>query len=141
MAGGRAAFNSLRVEKGYRLWGVDMTSEHNPYEAGLAFAVRDDKDFLGRDALRREVTRMLVPLLSAEVVMGKEPVRHDGHIVGYVTSAAYGHTVQRPIAYAWLPAELAVPGTPDDISYFGRRVPAEVAAEPLYDPGMEKIRR
>ncbi|MGA5758301.1 GcvT family protein [Nonomuraea bangladeshensis] len=141
VAGGRAAFNSLRVEKGYRLWGVDMTSEHNPYEAGLAFAVRDDKDFLGRDALRREVTRKLVPLLSAEVVMGKEPVRHDGRTVGHVTSTAYGHTVQRPIAYAWLPADLAVPGTNVDISYFGRRVPAEVAAEPLYDPGMEKIRR
>ncbi|GAA3705500.1 FAD-dependent oxidoreductase [Nonomuraea antimicrobica] len=141
VAGGRAAFNSLRLEKGYRLWGVDMTTEHNPYEAGLGFAVKADKDFLGRDALSTDVRRKLVPLLSAEVVMGKEPVRHDGRTVGYVTSAAYGHTVQSPIAYAWLPAELATPGTQVDISYFGRRVPAEVAAEPLYDPGMEKIRR
>ncbi|SEF66904.1 Glycine cleavage system T protein (aminomethyltransferase) [Nonomuraea solani] len=141
IAGGRAAFNSLRLEKGYRLWGVDMTTEHDPYEAGLAFAVRPDKDFIGRDALSADVTRRLVPLLSTEVVMGKEPVRHGGRTVGYVTSAAYGHTIQRPIAYAWLPAELAEPGTHVDISYFGRRVPAEVAAEPLYDPGMEKIRR
>ncbi|GAA4989278.1 FAD-dependent oxidoreductase [Nonomuraea thailandensis] len=141
VAGGRAAFNSLRLEKGYRLWGVDMTTEHNPYEAGLGFAVRDDKDFIGRDALSKDVTRRLVPLLSTQVVMGKEPVRHGGRTVGYVTSAAYGHTVQYPIAYAWLPAELAEPGTHVDISYFGRRVPAEVAAEPLYDPGMEKIRR
>ncbi|UBU15674.1 GcvT family protein [Nonomuraea gerenzanensis] len=141
VAGGRAAFNSLRLEKGYRLWGVDMTTEHNPYEAGLGFAVRDDKDFIGRDALSKDVTRRLVPLLSTQVVMGKEPVRHGGRTVGYVTSAAYGHTVQYPIAYAWLPADLAQPGTPVDISYFGRRVPAEVAAEPLYDPGMEKIRR
>ncbi|MEO3788822.1 FAD-dependent oxidoreductase [Nonomuraea sp. B10E15] len=140
-AGGRAAFNSLRLEKGYRLWGVDMTTEHNPYEAGLAFAVRTDKDFVGRDALTADVTRRLVPLLSTEVVMGKEPVRHEGRTVGYVTSAAYGHTIQRPIAYAWLPAELAEPGTHVDISYFGRRVPAEVAKEPLFDPGMEKIRR
>ncbi|TDD03593.1 FAD-dependent oxidoreductase [Nonomuraea deserti] len=140
-AGGRAAFNSLRLEKGYRLWGVDMTTEHNPYEAGLAFAVRTDKDFVGRDALTTDVTRRLVPLLSTEVVMGKEPVRHAGRTVGYVTSAAYGHTIQRPIAYAWLPAELTEPGTHVDISYFGRRVPAEVAKEPLFDPGMEKIRR
>ncbi|NBE96982.1 FAD-dependent oxidoreductase [Nonomuraea sp. KC401] len=140
-AGGRAAFNSLRLEKGYRLWGVDMTTEHNPYEAGLAFAVRTDKDFVGRDALTTDVTRRLVPLLSAEVVMGKEPVRHAGRTVGYVTSAAYGHTIQRPIAYAWMPAELAEPGTHVEISYFGRRVPAEVAQEPLFDPGMEKIRR
>ncbi|MFC4115739.1 GcvT family protein [Nonomuraea zeae] len=143
-AGGRAAFNSLRLEKGYRLWGVDMTTEHNPYEAGLAFAVKADKDFYGHDALPAspsDIGRKLVPLLSAEVVMGKEPVRHDGRTVGYVTSAAYGHTIRRPIAYAWLPIELAAPGTHVDISYFGRRVPAEVAAEPLFDPGMEKIRR
>ncbi|TMR11345.1 FAD-dependent oxidoreductase [Nonomuraea turkmeniaca] len=142
VAGGRAAFNSLRLEKGYRLWGVDMTIEHNPYEAGLGFAVRGDKDFIGRDALASsEITRKLAPLLSTEVVMGKEPVRHGGRTVGYVTSAAYGHTIQRPIAYAWLPTELAEPGTHVDISYFGRRVPAEVAAEPLFDPGMEKIKR
>ncbi|MFB4266936.1 FAD-dependent oxidoreductase [Nonomuraea sp. GTA35] len=141
IAGGRAAFNSLRLEKGYRLWGVDMTTEHNPYEAGLGFAVREDKDFIGRDALTKDVTRKLVPLLSNQVVMGKEPVGHDGRTVGYVTSAAYGHTIEYPIAYAWLPAELAEPGTQVDISYFGRRVLAEVAAEPLYDPGMEKIRR
>jgi glycine cleavage system aminomethyltransferase T len=82
-----------------------------------------------------------VPLLSTEVVMGKEPVRHAGRTVGYVTSAAYGHTIHRPIAYAWLPSELAEPGTDVDISYFGRRVPAVVAAEPLFDPGMEKIKR
>jgi glycine cleavage system aminomethyltransferase T/glycine/D-amino acid oxidase-like deaminating enzyme len=141
VAGGRAAFNSLRLEKGYRLWGVDMTPEHNPYEAGLAFAVKDGKDFLGRDALTTEITRKLVPLLSTEVVMGKEPVRHAGRTVGYVTSAAYGHTIQRPIAYAWLPIELTTPGTHVDISYFGRCVPAEVATEPLFDPKMEKIRR
>ncbi|MFG1943580.1 FAD-dependent oxidoreductase [Nonomuraea sp. NPDC048826] len=141
VAGGRAAFNSLRLEKGYRLWGVDMTPEHDPYEAGLGFAVKMGKDFVGRDALSSEVTRRLVPLLTAEVVMGKEPVRHDGRAVGYVTSAAYGHTIRRPIAYAWLPAELAEPGTSVEVAYFGRRVPAEVAAEPLFDPKMEKIRR
>ncbi|MER7505354.1 FAD-dependent oxidoreductase [Nonomuraea pusilla] len=141
VAAGRAAFNSLRLEKGYRLWGVDMTTEHTPEEAGLGFAVREDKDFVGRDALPSEVRRRLVPLLSAEVVMGREPVRHAGRPVGYVTSAAYGHTIGRPVAYAWLPAELAAPGTEVEIAYFGRGVPAVVAAEPLFDPEMEKIRR
>jgi dimethylglycine oxidase len=141
VAAGRAAFNSLRLEKGYRLWGVDVTPEHNPYEAGLGFAVKKDKDFVGRDALTDEVRRKLVPLLPEEVVMGKEPVRHAGRTRGYVTSAAFGHTIGRPIAYAWLPAELCEPGTQVEISYFGRGVPAQVAAEPLFDPGMEKIRR
>lgn len=139
-AGGRAAFNSLRLEKGYRLWGVDMTPEHNPYEAGVGFAVREDKDFLGRAALTKEITRKLVPLLPDTVVMGKEPVRHAGRTVGYVTSASYGHTIQRPIAYAWLPIELTTPGTHVEISYFGAGVHAEVAAEPLFDAKMEKIR-
>ncbi|GAA0928957.1 FAD-dependent oxidoreductase [Nonomuraea longicatena] len=141
VAAGRAAFNSLRLEKGYRLWGVDVTPEHSPYEAGLGFAVRKDKDFVGRDALTEQVRRRLVPLLPEEVVMGKEPVRHAGRTRGYVTSAAFGHTIGRPIAYAWLPAELCEPGTQLEIAYFGRLVPAQVAAEPLFDPGMEKIRR
>lgn len=51
VAAGRSAFNSLRLEKGYRAWGTDMTDEHNPYEAGVGFAVRTDKEFVGREAL------------------------------------------------------------------------------------------
>ncbi|GIH92070.1 FAD-dependent oxidoreductase [Planobispora siamensis] len=143
-AGGRAAFNSLRLEKGYRLWGVDMTPEHRPQEAGLGWAVRMDKDFVGRPALEAlggEVTRRLVPLLTERVVMGKEPVFHRGRAAGYVTSAAYAHTLGRAVAYAWLPAGAAEPGTAVEVEYFGGRVPAEVAAEPLFDPKMTRIKR
>jgi Glycine cleavage system T protein (aminomethyltransferase) len=146
IAAGRAAFNSLRLEKGYRLYGVDVTQEHNPYEAGLGFAVRKNKDFLGREALEgvsaETVRRRLTPLLTSHVVMGREPVYaadREG-AVGYVTSAAFGHTIGRPIAYAWLPAGLAVPGTELEVDYLGRRVSAQVAAEPLYDPEMAKIK-
>ena len=64
----------------------------------------------------------------------------DGRPAGYVTSAAFGHTIGRPIAYAWLPAS-AVPGTAVEIEYFGRRIPATVATEPLVDPEMTRIRR
>jgi glycine cleavage system aminomethyltransferase T/glycine/D-amino acid oxidase-like deaminating enzyme len=149
VAAGRSAFNSLRLEKGYRAWGTDMTTEHDPYEAGLGFAVRPDKgEFVGRDALLRRhrdrAERKLTCLTINEpgsVVMGKEPVYIDGAPAGYVTSAAYGYTVRAPIAYAWLPAASSVPGTPVEIGYFDRRVPAAVAAEPLYDPQMAKIRR
>jgi glycine cleavage system aminomethyltransferase T len=147
VAGGRSAFNSLRLEKGYRAWGTDMTTEHDPYEAGLGFAVRKDHgDFVGRAALERRrlaVERRLTCLTVDDrrsVVMGKEPVYLDGHPVGYVTSAAYGYSVGAPIAYAWLPAAAAVPGTPVAIEYFGERVPATVAAEPLYDPEMARLR-
>ena len=147
IAGGRAAFNSLRMEKGYRSWGTDMTTEYNPYEAGLGFAVRPQKgDFIGRDALEGvtedSVSRRLACVTIDDgktVVQGHEPVFVDGSPVGYVTSAAFGHTVGSPIAYAWLPATATV-GTQVEIQYFDRLVTATVAAEPLVDPEMKKIR-
>ncbi|MET8853173.1 FAD-dependent oxidoreductase [Amycolatopsis sp. NPDC004625] len=145
IAAGRAAFNSLRLEKGYRLWGTDMTTEHDPYEAGVDFAVRLAKgDFLGREAIEGRTPSRRLRCLTIDdgrtVVLGKEPVFVDGVPSGYVTSAAYGYTVGRPIAYAWLPASADV-GSSVEIEYFGRRVAATVAAEPLVDPGMERIRR
>jgi glycine cleavage system aminomethyltransferase T/glycine/D-amino acid oxidase-like deaminating enzyme len=142
VAGGRAAFNSLRLEKGYRLWGVDMTTEHNPYEAGVGFAVKLDKgDFVGRSALLdlAPPTRKLTCLTMEKVVLGKEPVYVAGRPAGYVTSATYGHTIGRAIAYAWLP--VLEPGTPVEVEYFGERYPATIAAEPLFDPEMSRIRR
>jgi glycine cleavage system aminomethyltransferase T len=149
VAAGRSAFNSLRLEKGYRAWGTDVTTEHDPYEAGLGFAVRMDKgDFIGRTAIegrsagtaRRRLTCLTLDDPAA-VVMGKEPVFAGGSPAGYVTSASYGYTVGRTVVYAWLPGELAVPGTALAVEYFGERLPATVAAEPLFDPRMERIRR
>jgi dimethylglycine oxidase len=148
IAAGRSAFNSLRLEKGYRSWGTDMTAEHDPYEAGLGFAVRMDKgDFVGRDALAgragRAAGRRLACLVISDpgqVVMGSEPVYAGGNPAGYVTSAAYGYTTGANIAYAWLPAGVAVPGGAVEIGYFGERVPAVVAEEPLFDPGMTRLR-
>ncbi|NEB78129.1 FAD-dependent oxidoreductase [Streptomyces sp. SID14478] len=148
IAAGRSAFNSLRLEKGYRAWGTDMTEEHNPYEAGLGFAVRlDHGDFLGRAALEHlpPPRRVLTPLLlddPSAVVLGKEPVYAAGDAgapSGYVTSAAYGYTLGRCVAYAWLPPLPA--GSAVHIEYFGEKVPATVAEEPLFDPKMVRIRR
>ncbi|MET0234870.1 MAG: FAD-dependent oxidoreductase [Kibdelosporangium sp.] len=142
IAGGRAAFNSLRLEKGYRSFGTDMTYEHDPFEAGLGFAVKLAKDeFVGRSALKPgDPKRRLACLTLDDTVLGKEPV-YDGDIcVGYVTSAAYGHTIGTGIAYAWLPAHLATPGQQVHIGYFDRRIPATVAREPLADPEMTRLR-
>jgi glycine cleavage system aminomethyltransferase T len=73
--------------------------------------------------------------------MGKEPVfAGDGAAAGYVTSAGFGYTVGRSIAYAWLPADHAVPGTPVEIEYFGERLAATVAEEPLFDRAMSRLR-
>lgn len=144
---GRGAFNSLRLEKGYRSFGTDMTYEHDPYEAGVGFAVKLDKpDFIGKAALERrkaEVKRRLTCLTiddPSAVVMGKEPVYDGDRPVGYVTSAAYGYTIGKGIAYAWLPAELATPGRVLHIGYFDQRVAAQVADEPLFDPSMSRLR-
>jgi glycine cleavage system aminomethyltransferase T/glycine/D-amino acid oxidase-like deaminating enzyme len=144
---GRGAFNSLRLEKGYRSFGTDMTYEHDPYEAGVGFAVKLDKDdFIGKAALerRKENVRRRLTCLTIDdphaIVLGKEPVYDGGRAVGYVTSAAYGYTIGKGIAYAWLPAESATPGTPLQIGYFDQRVEAVVAEEPLFDPTMSRLR-
>ncbi|GLY94150.1 FAD-dependent oxidoreductase [Actinoplanes sp. NBRC 103695] len=147
IAGGRAAFNSLRLEKGYRLWGTDMTPEDDPYQSGLGFAVRlDAGDFVGLSTLRdkAEPDRKLTCLVLEDegcVPMGKEPILVSGTTVGFVTSAAYGHTIGSPIAYGWLPVSAATPGTVVQIGYFDRLLSATVAEEPLVDPTMERIRR
>jgi glycine cleavage system aminomethyltransferase T len=147
IAAGRGALNSLRLEKGYRAFGTDMTFEHDPYEAGLAFAVKLDKpSFVGRSALldrKKRVQRRLTCLTlddASAVVMGKEPVFDRSKCVGYVTSAGYGYTIGRGIVYAWLPRELAEPGRLLCIKYFDRDVAATVSDEPLFDPQMARLR-
>ncbi len=147
VAAGRGAFNALRLEKGYRSWGTDMWAEHTPDEAGLGFAVRMDKtDFIGRDALERagpEPTRRLTCLVledPGKLVMGKEPVLADGRPVGFVTSAAHGYCVSESIAYAWLPTSATSTAARLEIEYFGERYPARVAADPLWDPTMQRMR-
>ena len=146
VAGGYRAIDSLRLEKGYRVWGSDITPVDTPYEAGLGFAVKLDRDFLGRDALEaaREPARRLCCLTLADsraVALGSEPVRVEGALVGRVTSGGYGYTVERSIAYAYLPAKWSDPGTAVEVEVFGDWVAAEVAVEPLYDPSGERLGR
>ena len=146
VAGGYRAIDSLRLEKGYRVWGSDITPVDTPYEAGLGFAVKLDRDFLGRDALEAatEPERRLCCLTLADsraVALGSEPVRVEGALVGRVTSGGYGYTVERSIAYAYLPASWSAPGTEVEVEVFGDWVAAEVAVEPLYDPGGERLGR
>ena len=74
------------------------------------------------------------------VALGNEPVRVGGEIVGRVTSGGYGYTIERSVAYAYLPAERAEPGTAVELDIFGEWVGGEVAEEPLFDPGGERVR-
>ena len=145
---GYRAIDSLRLEKGYRAWGADITPEEHPFEAGLGFAVRMDvPGFIGNEALERVlaggVTRRLSCLTLTDaraMTLGNEPVFRGGDVVSRVTSGGIGYAVGASIAYAYLPVELAVPGTTFEVEVFGDRVPAVVADEPLWDPKGERIR-
>jgi glycine cleavage system aminomethyltransferase T/glycine/D-amino acid oxidase-like deaminating enzyme len=148
VAGGYKAIDSLRLEKGYRVWGADISPDETPYEAGLGFAVKLDKgEFVGRQALlvanERPLERRLACLTLDDpraVALGSEPVRIDGEIAGRVTSGGYGYTVERSIAYAYVPAAAAEPGRQVEVEIFGDWVSGQVAAEPLWDPEGERLR-
>ncbi len=148
ISAGGGAFDALRLEKGYRLWGNELHTEYNPLEAGIAWATRPNKgDFIGRDALLqiREagISRKLCCLTLDEedaVALGKEAVMDGDSVVGYVTSANTGYSVGKFIVYAYLPIELAEPGTQLDVLYFDRRQSATVRREPMFDAKMEKLK-
>jgi glycine cleavage system aminomethyltransferase T/glycine/D-amino acid oxidase-like deaminating enzyme len=143
---GYRAIEALRLEKGYRAWASDLTSETTPLEAGLEFAVKLDKgDFIGRDALLgAEPSQRLVCLVLDDpraVALGSEPVRlADGAVAGRVTSGGYGYAVAASIAYAYVPVEHAEPGTRVAVDIFGDWVDAEIRAEPLWDPKGARVR-
>jgi glycine cleavage system T protein len=145
---GYRAIDSLRLEKGYRSWGADITPDDSPLEAGLGFAVAFDKDadFNGRDAVRRlrdeGVTRELRCLTLADPrssTLGNEPVRAGEDIVARITSGGIGYAVGQSIAFAYLPTGLHEDAKLS-IEVFGEWVDAEVVDDPLWDPRGERIR-
>ena len=149
VAGGYRAIDALRVEKGYRVWGGDITPEDNRYEAGLGFAVRLDKpvSFTGQAALRRQkvegVRRRLRCLALVDpraVVVGSEPVRVGEKVCGRVTSGGYGFRSERSLAFAYLPADAAEPGQSVSVELFGEWIEAEVVRDPVWDPPGDRIR-
>jgi glycine cleavage system aminomethyltransferase T len=149
LAGGYRAIDSLRLEKGYRVWGADITPDETPYEGGVGFCVKLDKPggFIGREALleaKEAGPRTSLCCLNLadprSVALGNEPVRIDGEVRGRVTTGGYGYTVERSIAYAYLPPDRAEPGTQVAVEIFGEWIEGEVAAEPLFDPKGERIR-
>jgi heterotetrameric sarcosine oxidase gamma subunit len=148
IAAGGGAFDSLRLEKGYRLWGNELHTEYNPYEAGLAWAIDLDKgNFIGWEALikikEEGISRKLCALTfdtPEGMALGKEPILSGERKLGYVTSANYGYSVGKHIVYGYLPIESAEPGTKVQVEYFGKRHPATVVEEPIYDAEMEKLR-
>jgi 4-methylaminobutanoate oxidase (formaldehyde-forming) len=149
VAAGYRAIDSLRLEKGYRVWAADLDPAHSPYEAGLGFCVKLDKPggFCGREALVRQRAGGLgVHLACLElddlstVVSGNEPVRVDEQVVGRITSGGQGWTSNASLGYCYLPSALDEPGTRVSVGVFGCWVGATVVATPVVDPSAARIR-
>jgi 4-methylaminobutanoate oxidase (formaldehyde-forming) len=155
---GYYAIDSLRLEKGYRAWGRELTPDINPFEGGLAFAVNWEKgDFRGRAALDRlrsaggtqAARRRIVSLVidaPATNLWGNELILRDGRPTGFVTSAAFGHTLGRPVALGLVSS----PDGPADgawirsgswqVDLAGELLPASVSLHAPYDSAGERVR-
>ena len=130
---GYQALDSLRIEKGYRYFGTDMTASDTPFDSGVGFCVAKGK-FPQLD--RAPATRLRTLVVGGEeylMIYGGEAVHHGGEVVGRVRSAAYGFMLRRNIALAKIPASL-VEGAEVHVDVMGDLVPATVSADALYDP-------
>lgn len=147
--GGYRVLESLRIEKGYRYYGSDLTPADTPYEGGVGFCVaRNKMGFIGAEALatarkrgpRHRVRTLIVGTEPYACLYGGEAVRgEDGAVIGQVRSAAPAFTLGRMLALAQLPPELG-PGDPVTVDVLGEPVPATVAEDVLYDPEGLRIR-
>ena len=145
---GMRAMESLRVEKSYRMWGMDLTTEYSAFEAGLdRFIALNKPEFIGRDALIRQreegVPQAFVTLeVDADDAdpWGNEPIYRDGEMVGRATSGVYGHTVSRSLALAYVLPEAAVPGTELAVDILGSRRVARVIPDSPHDPENRRLR-
>jgi dimethylglycine dehydrogenase len=145
---GTYAMNSLRMEKAYRGWGSELTNEIDMYEATMHRFIREDKDdFIGKAAslsLKQRGPRMTLVYLDVENTdsdcVGNEAVYHKGKVVGVTTSGAYGHKVQKSLAFAYVSPELAELGTELDIMMFTELRKARVIAESIWDPENLRLR-
>ncbi|WP_433989987.1 4-methylaminobutanoate oxidase (formaldehyde-forming) (plasmid) [Pseudoseohaeicola sp. NH-UV-7] len=149
---GMHMMDCARIEKGFRHFGHDITSEDHVLEAGLGFAVKTDKpDFIGRDAVLRKkdeglANRMVQFRLTdpEPLLYHNEPVIRDGEIVGYLSSGAYGHHLGAAIGMGYVPCKgesaADVLASSYEIDVAGTRVKAEVSLKPMYDPSAERAK-
>ena len=144
---GLRATESMRVEKGYRHWKADLITEFNPFECALDRFVKLDKVFVGKDALmkmhnqgpRRNFISLELKSTDAPAHPGDSMVA-DGRVIGTVTSAAFGHRVNKNLAMGFVDPEFSETGSTFGVEVLGTLVPAEVCAECQYDPGYERVR-
>ena len=145
---GTYAMNSLRMEKSYRGWGSELTTEIDMFEASMGRFIRLDKpDFIGKAASlsrKQKGPRMTLVSLAVENTdsdcVGNEPVYHKGKVVGVTTSGAYGHAVNKSLAFAYVPPELATLGTTFDVMVFSEMRKATIIADSIWDPENARLK-
>jgi len=146
---GAYAMNAMRLEKGYRAWGMDLTTERTPLEAGLAHLVRTkDRVFTGRDALlaraaQSHVWRMALLELDPDSTFDPfymHTVFVDEAPVGIVTSGAFGHRTGKPLALAYLSDKAAADARAFSVDILGARIAATELESPPYDPDNKRLR-
>ena len=145
LMGGRA-MGMLRLEKGYRSWGAEMTTEITPHAAGLQRFCSTKKNYIGCDVVDRErdtpPVKRLVTLVvdaSAPPCWGTEPVLKDGDLVGYITSGGMGWRCGAMLAVAWLDAEAVIDGPDLEVQILLKTYSAKMVDDPIYDPGNQRL--
>ncbi|MEQ9326038.1 MAG: FAD-dependent oxidoreductase [Rhodospirillales bacterium] len=151
---GYRAIESLRLEKGYRAWGADITPNDSPFEAGLGWAVKLSRniDFIGRAASERiaaaPLKKKLVGFTIEDpdmVLLGRETVLRNGDFAGYLSSGGFGYTIGKPVGYGYLrraegiDADWIAAGC-YELVVAGETVPAHVHTGPLYDPAAVRVK-
>ena len=149
---GMHMMDSLRIEKGFRHFGHDITCEDHVLEAGLGFAVKTSKpDFIGRDAVLRKkengIDRRLLQFVlndSEPLLYHNEPILRDGELVGHLTSGNYGHTIGAAIGLGYVPCKdetvSDILASNYEIDVAGSKIKADVAIKPIYDPKSERVK-
>ncbi|XP_048964304.1 dimethylglycine dehydrogenase, mitochondrial isoform X4 [Canis lupus dingo] len=149
---GTYALNALRLEKAFRAWGSEMNCDTNPLEAGLDYFIKLNKpaDFIGKQALKqikaKGLKRRLVCLTLATDDVdpeGNESIWFDGKVVGNTTSGTYSYSIQKSLAFAYVPIELSKVGQQVEVELLGRNYPASIIQEPLVltEPTRNRLRK
>ncbi len=144
---GSYAMNEMRIEKGYKAWGSELTTEITPVEARIERFVDQSRDFIGKEAVvARSKEQLSMVLVYCEVdtvdteCRGNEPVYFDGEMVGITTSGTWSHTLNKSLAFAYVDPELENVESGLEIQIMGERRPATVLQAPAVDPLNLKIK-
>ncbi|HIF66641.1 MAG TPA: FAD-dependent oxidoreductase [Acidimicrobiia bacterium] len=144
---GSYAMNEMRIEKGYKAWGSELTTEITPVEARIERFVDQSKDFIGKDAVvARSKEQLSMVLVYCEVdtkdteCRGNEPVYSNGKLVGITTSGTWSHTSNKSLAFAYVIPELEQAGSRFDIQIMSERRDAVVLDAPVVDPQNKKLK-